>query len=251
LVLGRLLAEGPSSFSLIDRECQEAQEQYYRAQERRAAPQDQPPSDQKQYPDNEHNHADVCAQHRMANAAEYGLLLLLLTLCFSAAAAIAAWRTVGVMRESSWRQLRAYVGPVDVEIKKTDTDSPFVVIAIRNAGASPAYKVTIRTGYFISFKDRSGDDFDGPNEKTVRGFDIGPGQTLYHPVYFSTFIWHIGKATLANDAGQLFIVGRIDYEDAFERQQWARFRFKYLGTGKDGVRDGKDFSITAEGNEST
>jgi len=201
---------------------------------------------------------DGWAQWLMAATGIFALILsgwavwlLKGTLDNSERAVKAAEDAVGETRRIGEAQSRAYIGAFDPEIKGTETESPTVIITIRNYGISPAHKVTIRTGYSVNFKGQPSDAYDKPSEKTVRGFDIGPGQTLFHPVDFSEFMWRMARATLDNNAGRLFVSGRINYEDVFGRKQFTRFRFRFFVNEETGIRDGRDFVLTAEGNESS
>lgn len=101
--------------------------------------------------------ADLCEQRRMAKAAEDAVVVasdqywlawltfgaLVLTVAFTACAAVAGALTVCAMRDTTKRQLRAYVHIEDVKIVQANDDrfSPNIQIIIKNFGGTPAYDV--------------------------------------------------------------------------------------------------------------
>lgn len=199
---------------------------------------------------------DLAAQQSMAESTRGMHWAAWATVSFTGFGAFLIWRTLLATQDTvietrriGERQVRAYVGVTDLSIQGTDTKNPTVRIKIKNAGQSPAYKVTIRTGYVVNFKGspQFGED---KQESVYRGFDIGPGQEVHHPIYVSELIWTIAQTSIRSQAGRFFIVGRIDYEDAFETTRETLFRFEFYET-EDGIKDGEHFTITAEGNRST
>jgi hypothetical protein len=199
---------------------------------------------------------DLAAQQSMAESTRGMHWAAWATVAFTGFGAFLIWRTLLATQDTvietrriGERQVRAYVGVTDISIERTDTDSPTVKLKIKNGGQSPAYKIAIRTGYVVNFKG-SPQHADQNREQVERGFDIGPGQEIHHPVYVAELIWAVAQSTIRNKAGRFFIFGRIDYEDAFEVARETLFRFEFYET-EDGIKDGEHFSITAEGNRST
>jgi hypothetical protein len=167
-------------------------------------------------------HADLCQQWRVAEAAEtqiflsvLGLILLAFTLVFTAIAAVAAWRTVNTMRRTSERQLRAYVsfvGPA-FQISKVGDDEQIVISVearMKNAGQTPAHNCIISIGWLeadagqptptIIFQDRLATPVAtvGPNIEFVSRRDRKPVATVI-------------DASFARRRLYLFV--RCDYED--------------------------------------
>jgi hypothetical protein len=138
---------------------------------------------------------------------------------------------------------------VKATIRGPDTASPTIRVTIRNAGQSPAYKVIIRTGYVVNFTGPP-QYRDTTKEQVERGFDIGPGQEVHHPIYVHELIWGVAKGSIINKAGRFFVFGWIYYEDAFGMGRETLFRFEFYET-EAGIKDGQHFTITSDGNRST
>ena len=141
-----LTTQRPFSFSLVDRECENAQQQYYDANNRLRSIPNQNPISQDDGGGNERNHADVCVQKRMADAAEAGFWLLLFSLLAASGAAIAGWVTVRVMRDTARHEMRAYVGIYSAGIGFVNLTGGGLGITIsfdfKNEGQTPAYGFT-------------------------------------------------------------------------------------------------------------
>lgn len=257
VLLSYLATERPFDPFPIDGECQDAQRQYYRAKELVVAPQNKLPSGEEQEPNDERNHADVCAQHRMAEAAERGLWLLLGTFLFSATAAVAAWKTVRVMRETSQQQLRAYVTvtsfglkagfqyaplkdrPWDVD-NNSRIDNVSAVLSYKNSGQTPASLVCVEIRLALM-------RFNAPptwEKKARRRFALATGEegtiTIGPVRVFDDWI--------SDGAGWQEISGTICYLDVFRREQITHFKFE----SRDQARRGDlEFEISADGNDAS
>lgn len=192
---------------------------------------------------------DLSAQQAMADWAFGVLVVSFVTLLATVAGVVYVRNTLLETRRIGERQVRAYIGVVEASIRGTNTASPTIRVKIKNAGQSPAYKVAIRTGYVVNFTGPPRYR-DTSTEKIERGFDIGPGQEVHHPIYVHELIWTVAKASVINKGGRFFVFGWIYYEDAFEAAREALFRFEFYET-EDGIKDGEHFTITAAGNRST
>jgi hypothetical protein len=143
-------AERPFSVSLIDRECRNAQEQYYRARNAALAKNNQvPPEDDKDRQE-AHDHADICAQHRMADYAQYGAWLLFVSFFLTGWAAIASARAVKIANKTLIVSERAWLSIETFAIKGSLSNSAEgirtnLVIELLNSGRSPAANVRIDT----------------------------------------------------------------------------------------------------------
>ena len=138
-----LTTERPFSFSIVDRDCENAQQQYYARDRQRLA---QNPAAQNDLHADERDHADVCAQKRMADAAEWGFWLLLFSLVAASGAAVAGWLTVRVMRDTAHREMRAYVGIYSGAVRLVNLTGGgkgiTVTIDFKNEGHTPGYGFT-------------------------------------------------------------------------------------------------------------
>lgn len=201
-------------------------------------------------------HADLCQQWRMAEAAEFqiwlsaiGVLLLIGTLIFTAIAARAARDAAKSAREAAdaanssaqsdreaniltqvhaGQQLRAYLHIDDTKGPDLDSGPPFIFeFFIKNGGQTPAYTVKQWTGY-----------------------TLGP-----HPLYqelpppkaaprYSAIIGAEGRVKvmaeidqytpdevmkIKGDAVRLYVFGVITYRDIFDTDWDTPFRMMYGG----------------------
>jgi hypothetical protein len=139
--------EGPSFaaqmapyFSLIDRECEDSQQQYYAAKEGAGAYKNKYPAEQEQGRGDAHEHADVCAQNVMAKAAAKGLWALGFTLFFTGSAAVFAGLTWRTMRQTAERELRAYVSIFPRTLYNFAAGTIRIDCEATNHGATPAFQ---------------------------------------------------------------------------------------------------------------
>jgi len=134
----------------------------------------------------------------------------------------ATWRLVKGAEKTAERQLAAYIGIEWCKVISDDWGSTFAVeVQIKNAGQTPAYKVShrIATGLQIRLEPP---DFAAPF-RSPGIIPIAPGMTfvLAAPVA-------IGGPSGANTIGSgrtVFTWGRIDYFDVFDRPHYLEFRF--------------------------
>jgi hypothetical protein len=209
-------------------------------------------------------HADLCAQRRMAKAAEeqtglnlIGLGLLFFTLCATIAAALyagqaagAAHKTVQVMEVTAKRQLRAYVNYNGGSVINFDGASPLVQVVIRNFGQTPAYNVRTRINIWVTPTPLTTPFRDLDADITQRGGVLGPqshfvlGRALVDRPLTPTV-----KSEIRNDSRGLFVFGDINYVDAFGENQLTTFRLVY-GGGEEIHPEG-NLATCEEGNEAT
>ncbi len=179
--------------------------------------------------------ADFCAQRRMADAAEsqsdytlISVVLLGLTLIAAAIAAREAHRIVVVTDRSARQQLRAYLHAVSATMPNFAEDAPKINLSFKNCGQTPAYNVTTRVGVYPLPPDST--EF-GDGGATFNFGPTGPQQsfsvsrTLEDPEPSQKLRDQIRSGLLT-----LFVVGRIDYEDAFGKHQWLTFRCAFTDT---------------------
>jgi hypothetical protein len=123
---------------------QHAERQYQASKQLATANEKQPPTAGYQPDCSKPENGDLCAQLRMASAAEvqswlneFGIFLLTATLLFTAAAAIAAWLTVHVMKETAKNELRAYVQVENAFVVHDGSRRFHVEMLVLNSGATP------------------------------------------------------------------------------------------------------------------
>jgi hypothetical protein len=227
LLIAYLAAERPISFSLVDRECENAQQQYYDARDRVRQNKNQNPSAQDHSAADERNHADVCAQKRMADAAEVGFWLLLFSLLAAGGAAVAAWWTVSVMRDTAQREMRAYVGIYSGAVHLFDLSGGGKAIRVnvdfKNEGPTPAYDFTT----WIKCPVIMGPDavpFGAPTPISERsGTSILAPHTMAH-THWTFAVSDEDLSALQAGTKRIFAWGGADYTDAFGHARYFRFR---------------------------
>ena len=234
LVVGLVTASFLRVAFVVNPECQQAQAQYYAASQPQAAENNKVPSEQEKQRDEAHHKADLCAQERMAKAAEYGLVLLLGTLYFTAGAFWAAWKTLVEMSGTAERQLRAYVVIEDGAIRLANIPGGYgLIVDVRliNAGNTPGYDFTT---WFpepvIDHPDAI--PFTAPMPIATRTGKsiIGPGIpiSMRHVIPIS----NQQLESIRDGLKRVFAWGGADYVDAFGRSRFFHFRCR-SGHGED------------------
>jgi len=182
---------------------------------------------------NNPKNGDLCAQLRMASAAEVqswlnelGIILLVATLCFTAAAAIAAWLTVHVMKDTAKNELRAYVQAENAFVVHDGSRRFHVEMVVLNSGTTPCpwfgYKCHAFYGDVSSAVEFNRDSFKGKPLKRWNGLANG-GDGLTFVIYDP----EVSEAVdLANSSMSGFrIDGVIEYETFFGEVFETEFSF--------------------------
>lgn len=145
-------------------------------------------------------------------------------------AANAAEDTIGHMRETSKRQLRAYVHVADVNILYMDSEwCPNIRIRVKNYGQTPAYKVSNRSGNMMAL---IGEPVFSLPETIAHFSDLGPSQDQITTMIVSLSFWdQLLKPAVKGHAPPFFVFGQITYFDAFqdcasEDPHVTRYRFQ-------------------------
>jgi hypothetical protein len=179
---------------------------------------------------------------------------------------VAIW-TLNHMRESSERQLRAYVvaevgsivniaNPVEVPgVTLTPTEAraafpwgPIAKIAIKNAGQTPAYHV----GHWgsICFREYPLASPLPSNPHTARPMPsiMGPGTIATKLFLFGPSLTPQQISDLRAGSGAVYVYGEVTYRDAFGNERFTNYRLMYhIIGGAIGVST--DLSFTEDGNE--
>lgn len=132
-----------------------------------------------------------------------------------------------VMRSSAKRQLRAYVHLDNAWYEQTDATNWGVTYRIKNFGQTPAYKVKVLEAAKV---------VDWNNGKpavpiATEGFSLGvmgPGGDFVDNE--ATLQGSATRAELETGSKAIYLVGRVDYIDAFHRKRWTTFQL-YIGGG--------------------
>ncbi|MFN0217708.1 MAG: hypothetical protein ACKVP4_02720 [Hyphomicrobium sp.] len=166
--------------------------------------------------------ADLCAQRRMAKAAEeqtglnqLGLVLLFFTLMSTGAAAVFAWLTLRTMKDTAQSQLRAYVNIVTAELIWIQTnvvhDLYRVEIALKNFGSTPAHDV------FSEMKIVKGESVEKSEVvATVVGSHGTLGPTAETLITAHVEIHRIDVELLEIEIPHVFINGSAIYKTVFD-----------------------------------
>jgi hypothetical protein len=192
------------------------------------------------------NHAQEKGQYKL----ELGHIIAAFALLIAYFQYRALKKTIFVQRDSSERQLRAYVHVDTLSIEMAYQDfPPEVVMMFKNSGQTPAYAVTCRAEFIMGPPHPQANYF--PVDTTIPAISkapIPPGGTAAqtsntkHPL--------TTDEALAIKSGQaaLYYYGIIDYKDAFEKPRRTRFRYFYAYTG-DRLRLKDTMTACADGNE--
>jgi len=190
--------------------------------------------------------ADLCAQMRLAKAAESVAALadrqtklsymelgaLLLTLLALSVAAVAAMRALRIARDTARRQLRAYVFPVYAHIRDVRASRPNFVIDIKNFGQTPAYglrmKTALQSGSYPLDRELVPDV-----QSSIATAQLAPQAALFDDIALNHSLSANEISTLAEGSAAIYLFGEIEYFDIYKARRWTTFRM-LLG-GPDGV----------------
>jgi hypothetical protein len=135
----------------------------------------------------------------------------------------ATWWLVKSAEKTAERQLGAYIGIEWCKVISNDWGSTFEVeVQIKNAGQTPAFDVTHRIAAGLRVLHGEPLDFTMPERRPSK-LPLAPGITfiLRTPIA-------IGGPSGVGTIGfgrTIFVWGRIDYEDVFDKPQRLEFRF--------------------------
>jgi hypothetical protein len=190
--------------------------------------------------------ADLCAQMRLAKAAESVVALadrqtklsymelgaLLLTLLALSVAAVAAMRALRIARDTARLQLRAYVFPVYAHIRDVRASRPNFVIDIKNFGQTPAYglrmKTALQSGSYPLDRELVPDV-----QSSIATAQLAPQAALFDDIALNHSLSENEISTLAEGSAAIYLFGEIEYFDIYKARRWTTFRM-LLG-GPDGV----------------
>jgi hypothetical protein len=157
---------------------------------------------------------------------------------------------------TSRAQLRAYVFVAGVRVTNVveGDDIPEAIVAIKNFGQTPAYKVVNVSGIAV---DRypvpptvnltiANVEFRSPGRSRS---DLGPTQSEHAITSAGRTLTTAERTAIANGDGVVIVYGEIRYIDAFGKRRRTKYRF--MMGGPVGVRPGGQLVASEEGNEAT
>lgn len=151
----------------------------------------------------------------------------ILSLLTAAAAAYFAWSQVKVAKESSERELKAYVIVDNSEVTDLDTGVPKISYRIQNVGQTPVYKMTQQL-YIDVHPYPLPEDFQPTWSRGTTTAYFGKSITISD---IETKGWpesDIAAVKLAQNV-RLYVMGIVHYRDIFQNDRMTEFCFMYLG----------------------
>jgi hypothetical protein len=154
-------------------------------------------------------------------------------------------------RESSERQLRAYVHIEDIVMSEMNSGYDAIIqVIVRNYGQTPARWIT-NTYQCLPMARPRESGFALNAQQTAELGDLAPTQKTYSTFPYPYACWQGIKADISTKATTFYVFGRIDYRDVFERSRWSEYRF-YLKIGATGIPDGISLVVDSRaGNRTT
>jgi hypothetical protein len=136
-------------------------------------------------------------------------------------------RIIAQMKDTTVRQLRAYVGVSKVLLNLTDSTLPEGQVEVQNFGQTPAYKVRqsaiININSYPPVSPLTSTPFDAEGSISL----IPPGIKQLSVVPFKQKL--PAGILIGTPENTIYVHGRITYEDAFGQERYATFRFFYGG----------------------
>src|ERR1700733_5256802 len=151
---------------------------------------------------------------------------------------VVAIRTLNHMRESSERQLQAYVLPDKSSIvdgtmltppQPAKMNVPGVTMLIRNFGQTPAYKVISWAQIAVIAVENENTMLVVPPLQKRFSNTVGPGGTNNKALWFDRPLAANEITDIAAGVRGIYLYGKIEYQDAFNRLRFTNFRLRYTG----------------------
>jgi hypothetical protein len=160
---------------------------------------------------------------------------------------IAGERQIAHLKESSERQLRAYIHLGTTEVKDFGgPERPSFTLQYRNLGQTPASNVLSWSRVRVLDTPIAPEVFE-EERAPVRIGDLGPGAKSFLVISGRRPISDEELSGVANGVKALIVFGRIQYEDVFGKKHTTRFRYKV--SGKATLGGDKRLPLDCEGNE--
>ena len=163
--------------------------------------------------------------------------------------------TIWIQRSTAKRQSRAYVFPDNINIwdgttvKPPDlskTNIPLINMLIKNLGQTPAYDVRS----VAMLKIIEPDNIRNVKLPALTGAslnNIGPNGAISKNFWFDRALTPNEIVDVSSGAKHIYLIGRIEYRDAFKQKRFTNFRMSYNGNFPAPVML---FTFSESGNES-
>ncbi len=174
-------------------------------------------------------------------------------------ATAAALTTVEITRETSKRQLRAYIAAEAIVENVRSEEKVRMAIKANNYGQTPARNVRVRTAVFVrslpfSLEDERADSLEDERAENAKRPDLTARQVIhstnahYFPHNSEYILPDEAFKALEDNKAAIFFAGEIYYDDMFNDSHETRFRFEFSGAKC--FRSGS-IRFCKEGNEAT
>jgi hypothetical protein len=143
---------------------------------------------------------------------------------FTTVLAVTGFWQVVVTRRAFRRQLRAYIHVVGCRREGPHKNRLVFVLTMRNAGQTPAYKVTTISGHIYAPADSHPQvDLSEPSTS----FALGPNSEVIHEHGLDYDLTDAEMAGIDNGSGVVFFRGKISYKTAFGGRHHTWFNYAY------------------------
>lgn len=162
--------------------------------------------------------------------------------------------TIGIMKGTAVRQLRAYVLPdtgglIDGTMLNPPDSSlaniPGAYLIIRNTGQTPAYNLISLAKIDIASINKP--SLDVPLLHEVFSATLGVGSTMSKAIWFNRQLTQEELKNISKKTYAIYLHGRIEYRDVFKKRRITNFRFHY--SGKFPPLKGMLFNFSEQGND--
>jgi hypothetical protein len=128
-------------------------------------------------------------------------------------------RVIAQMRDTTERQLRAYVGITSASARMINKNTLAVIVCIKNFGQTPAHKLRHVINYRMAKHP-----LNIPLEAVIDS-DTGTESTVFPDTpLMATASVDLEKEPLT-EGMTMFVYGKIVYEDIFKNKQWTTYRY--------------------------
>jgi hypothetical protein len=155
-------------------------------------------------------------------------------------------QTINVMKDTTQRQLRAYVCISGGTIKFDRKDAPVVHVEYKNSGQTPAYDVCGWHHIWITGYPLTEELPEPPKSFTTSQSIIPPGGHAFILIPKDPPVPAQSVHLLGTPEGTIYIYGEIRYRDAFRVNRFTKYRLMY--GGPEGIH-GEHLKPHTEGNE--
>ena len=160
--------------------------------------------------------------------------------------ATATMASVGQMRDTAQRQLRAYLCIAGGQMRFPSPDAPEAEVMIKNFGQTPAYNVRQWIHMWITDHPLRAALPEPPQDFKMSVDVLGPGSYSTMLMPKQPPVPAASIPLLGTSEGTIFIYGEVRYRDVFGKDRFTKYRLIYGGQA--GVHDGR-LKPDSEGNE--